>query len=287
MIVSAILISLFLNYRKKQVMEIVRKAQLERDLENFPKSIELYKTGIKQDNRNPYLYQEYGEVQMIMKDYKDAISSFSKVIELKPDYDPPYLRRAHAYIEIRNYRKALEDCNQVINTKASCSAPLGAYLMRGTVFIYLRNFERALSEFNVALRLNPDFFLVYTCRAEVYCYLGKYKQALENTQKSLELNPDLDITYLWRGWANYGLSNFREALEDCNRYLEKDKEAPKAFEVRGLIYKSTNNIDNALADLEQAAKIYKRQHLHDFCQDVQNHIKELTDNKTNDRTKSS
>jgi tetratricopeptide (TPR) repeat protein len=224
---------------------------------------------------------------MKMKNYKNAITSFSKAIALHPDYDYAYLQRAYAYQSFRNYRKALEDCNQVINTKDFSSVPFNAYLTKGTVFIYLNKCERALGEFYLARKLKPDFFLVHTCCAEAYCYLGKYEQGLESIQQALKLNRDFDINYLWRGWANYGLSKFEEALEDCNYYIQNDKDpSPKAFEVRGLIYKAGNVFDRALEDLEKAASLYKKEQLHTFYEEVCHHIREIREQKLETKTTS-
>ncbi|MFN5514337.1 MAG: tetratricopeptide repeat protein [Cyanobacteriota bacterium] len=262
---------------KQHTIKIIKKAQLEFDLENYLKSIELYEKAINRDRKNFLLYYESGVTKMVLKDYNGAISTFSKAIKINPNFDPPYLQRARALIEIGNYKKALEDCNQVINTKTNDLVPFWAYLIRGSVFIHLQKYDRALYEFELAFQIKPDFPLIYSCKAEAYCYLGRYETAFEYAQKAQELDRDFHLNILWEGWANYGLSKLEEALDCCNRYLEKDDKNPKAFEIRGLIYKENKQYDDALKDLKLSASLYKEMKLTSFYKEVCKYIQEITE----------
>ena len=83
-----------------------------------------------------------------------AIATFTRVIELKPDFAEGWNKRATLYFLVGEYRKSLADCDQVI--------------------------ER-----------NPHHFGVLSGYAQIYARLGAYDRALDYARRALALNPNL------------------------------------------------------------------------------------------------
>ena len=118
----------------------------------------------------------------------DAIELYNKVLEIDPNYAKVYSWRACAYISLKDYEQAIQDCNKCIELKPSYSE---AYLNRGD--------------------LN---------RGEAYSKLGQYEQAIQDYSKAIERRKNNHIAYSYRGWAYFELGDYEKARQDCNKALE-------------------------------------------------------------------
>ncbi len=97
----------------------------------------LYRTGVKQMNS--------GQL-------RKGIATFSRIIELKPEFAEGWNKRATLYFLAGDYRKSLEDCAQVIKRNPYHFGALAGY---GQIYLRLEDYEHALAYFRRALEVNP------------------------------------------------------------------------------------------------------------------------------------
>jgi tetratricopeptide (TPR) repeat protein len=100
------------------------------------------------------LYQT-GIEQMAAGELQQAIVTFTRVIEIKPDFAEGWNKRATLYFLVGDLRKSLADCDQVLNR-------------------------------------NPYHFGALAGYAQIYTRLEYYDRALEYSRRALEVNPNLD-----------------------------------------------------------------------------------------------
>jgi tetratricopeptide (TPR) repeat protein len=100
----------------------------------------LYQTGIEQTNA--------GELEQ-------AIATFTRIIEIKPDFAEGWNKRATLYFLVGDLRKSLADCDEV-------------------------------------MKRNPYHFGALAGYAQIYARLEYYDRALEYSRRALEINPNLD-----------------------------------------------------------------------------------------------
>jgi tetratricopeptide (TPR) repeat protein len=82
-----------------------------------------------------------------------AISTFSEIIKLKPDFAEGWNKRATLYFMTEQYDKSLEDCDEVMKRNPYHFGALSGY---GHVHIEFRLFEQAIDYFQRALKINPN-----------------------------------------------------------------------------------------------------------------------------------
>jgi tetratricopeptide (TPR) repeat protein len=103
-----------------------------------PKVERLYRTGIE---------------QMSSGDLRKGITTFTRVIELKPDFAEGWNKRATLYFLAGEYRKSLADCAQVIKRNPYHFGALAGY---GQIYLRLEDYDRSLEYFQRALEVNPN-----------------------------------------------------------------------------------------------------------------------------------
>ncbi len=93
-----------------------------------------------------------GVEQMKGGDLHKAITTFTRIIKLKPDFAEGWNKRATLYFLTGEYRKSLADCDQVIKRNPYHFGALAGY---GQIYLRLEDYARALDYFRRALEVNP------------------------------------------------------------------------------------------------------------------------------------
>ena len=82
-----------------------------------------------------------------------AISTFSEIIKLKPEFAEGWNKRATLYYMTEQYDKSLEDCDEVMKRNPYHFGALSGY---GHIHIEFRLLDQAIEYFQRALQINPN-----------------------------------------------------------------------------------------------------------------------------------
>ena len=94
-----------------------------------------------------------GVAEMSEQRFPEAIATFTRVIELKPDFAEGWNKRATAYFLAGEYRRSLKDCDEVMKRNPQHFGVLSGY---GQIYLRLDQPEKALEYFRRALAVNPN-----------------------------------------------------------------------------------------------------------------------------------
>ncbi len=128
-----------------------------------------------------------------------ALDAFNKAIQLDTQNPDAYLCRATYYMNLVNYKLALEDCETAIRFNPTGDVSPGPYMLKGLIYSYMKQFNKALNELERAIAINPKNNQIYVFRGDVYSNLGNYKQALVDYEKAIELDNEDALSYEGRG----------------------------------------------------------------------------------------
>jgi tetratricopeptide (TPR) repeat protein len=98
------------------------------------------------------LYQT-GVEQMSAGEVDRSIATFTRIIELKPDFAEGWNKRATLYFLAGDLRKSLADCDEVMKRNPYHFGALAGYAQ---IYIRLEQYERALEYARKALAINPN-----------------------------------------------------------------------------------------------------------------------------------
>ena len=98
------------------------------------------------------LYQR-GLAEMQAGDLAEAIATFSRVIEAKPDFAEGWNKRATLYFMTGDLRRSLADCDEVVKRNPAHFGALSGYAQ---IYARLAYYERALDYARRALAVNPN-----------------------------------------------------------------------------------------------------------------------------------
>ena len=122
------------------------------------------------------VYLDRGQAYEYIKKYVFAIKDYTKALRIKPDAYT-YQRRAETYIVLRQYKKAMEDLNKVIQLQQKTRGRNmdGGLFSKGSLlskraecYIGLKIFNCAIKDLKRAIRSSERKDLYYARIAELY-----------------------------------------------------------------------------------------------------------------------
>lgn len=150
-----------------------------------------------------YVYCEQGDLYLRKRNYDDAISEYTKAIELNFQWAKVYEGRGRAYLYKSEYNKAISDFTKAIELDPQYAR---AYANRSTAYEHEGMHEEAISDHKkfvaITARHQADFWYKKAC---VYASMGDKTNALENLKKAIALDPDYINNKIIKGSPLFGM----------------------------------------------------------------------------------
>jgi tetratricopeptide (TPR) repeat protein len=205
--------------------------------------------------------------------YDSLAKHSAEAMDLFPDYPHPYYYNGVAYMQLKQYEKAIQpfkDGKQFVFEDTPLAAGFCSNL--GEVYNNLKDYEKSDKEFDKALELDPNNAGVLNNYAY---YLSLRKESLEKAEKmskhSLELAPS-SVSYIdTYGWILYQEQKYEEA----KKYLEKAFE--RGGNNRSAIVEHYGDVLYKLNDVDKAVENWQKSKVLGNTSEIL--IKKITDRK--------
>lgn len=131
-------------------------------------------------------YYEQGLEKYHAADYRGAIRSLNKSIQLDPNHADAYNKRGNSKLRAFNqdFRGAMADYSKFIELEPM--NPKG-YFNRGLVRSTLEDYDRAIEDFTEAIKLDPNYTIAYKERGDAKKLMGNKEGALADYEAATEM----------------------------------------------------------------------------------------------------
>ena len=197
-----------------------------------------------------------GEVYRLTSKLDDALTDFTRVVDLDPNDTWAMTNRGRTYRAMERYDEALQDFNQAIELDPNY---IWAIANRGETYQFMERYDEALEDFDRAVELAPEHKYCIAQRAWLQQSLGNYEQSTEDFKYLIQFFPENASYIAGRGLTSLLRGNYGSALEDWNRAMELDKNPP-VFCCRALTYGRLGKVEQANKDISQAIKLAQEQY---------------------------
>jgi len=153
------------------------------------------------------------------KIWKNEIVLWQDVVQKSPHKARPYINRGWAYYNQGNFIQAMSDYTKAIEINPDLIYP---YDDRGLIYARQGELTRAISEYNKAIAINPYYAKVYDDRGVTYLKQDHYLQALADFNKAIKVNPEYVDAYNDRGGFYAQQGKLSQAMIDYKKSIKID-----------------------------------------------------------------
>ncbi|TRV58583.1 MAG: tetratricopeptide repeat protein [Microcystis panniformis Mp_MB_F_20051200_S6D] len=169
--------------------------------------------------RASQLWHEKGLIHAMGKEYEQAIASWDRALEFKPDYHEAWNNRGVALGNLGRYEEAIASWDRALEFKPDDHE---AWYGRGVALGKLGRDEQAIASWDRALEFKPDYHEAWYGRGNALGNLGRYEQAIASYDRAIKINLNYANAYYNKACC-YGLQNNVElAIENLQRAINLD-----------------------------------------------------------------
>ena len=197
-------------------------------------------------------YNNSGIAYIKRNELEQAISSFSKAMELDPSYADAYCNRGVVYYFKGEYDRSLTDYNEAIELDP---CHVVTYNNRGVAYSNEGEQEKAIGDFTRAIEIKSDYADAYNNRGNAYGNRGEYDRAIIDYTKAIELKVNYTEAYNNRGNAYGNKGEYEKAITDYTRAIELNTKFADAYHNRAVAYYNRTDFDSAIKNYTKAIEL--------------------------------
>lgn len=133
------------------------------------------------------LWFEKGLIHIAANEHEEAITSFDRALEFKPDYHKAWNNRGSALFSLGRYEEAIASHDRALEFKTDLHE---AWYNRGSALFGLGRYEEAISSYDKAIEIKFSDPRAYYNKACAYSLQSNLELSLENLQKAIQFNPE-------------------------------------------------------------------------------------------------
>lgn len=241
----------------------------EKAVLNFNKSLQVT------IDKNLFLAASFwkGEAHSIMREYNEAINSYSKVFQNAQASDPFHVRSrygiGYAYLNNDKKEDALRHFKEYVNKTSQDKENTfyhDAILRVGDLYAWFKKFDDAIAAYNTAIdQNNPEKDYAHYRKGIVYAFQNKTEQAISSYDQVIKNYPGsiyLDDALYNKAYVYYTSGNFSQAMQVINTLLKVQPGSayvPYAILYRGLSNTNLGKHNEALEDFRKIIAEYPGQ----------------------------
>jgi tetratricopeptide (TPR) repeat protein len=157
----------------------------------------------------------------------------------------------------RSPNVSIMGCTALIDAKQEVGEELAkVYSNRALAYLDKRDYDRAIQDYDEAILLNPTSAAYYLDRGDAYYYKEQHAKAIQDFDRSIQLDPAAPDAWWLRCRSRAIVNILNDALSDCSEALRLRPTHWGAYTSRGLAYLKLKQFDQAIADYDAALKLF-------------------------------
>lgn len=143
--------------------------------------------------QTPISLTEQADLEFEKGNYNKAVLLYNKLIFIEPNNASNYSGRAYSYYNMKEYKKAISDCNTGLKFEKKIVTKYYLHKLKGDCYYNLEKWEDAIISYDSFLEFLFDDIEVNSCKSEALFKLEKYNEAIENTNELFRIKGEKNI----------------------------------------------------------------------------------------------
>lgn len=135
--------------------------------------------------------------------YSEAVKKYEEALKIEPGNTLALLEASLAYTNLKQYKKCIEYCDQIIASQSEPDHIVHAYMNKGTAYDLSGEKDKAIETYKAGLKIQPGAYLLYYNLGYTYLTNQDIENAELNTLKALSYNPEHSSSNYLLGYTQY------------------------------------------------------------------------------------
>jgi tetratricopeptide (TPR) repeat protein len=141
-----------------------------------------------------------------------------------------------------------------LNTQVLAQSQSKLIADKGREYYKVKEYEKAIAQYDEALKIRPDWSVVYSFRSDAKRKKGDLQGALKDVNLSIKYDSLNHIPYIRRARILEELKDYQGAIADYGKILSISKEYYQAHGSRAKLRKKIGDIEGVIADYDALIK---------------------------------
>lgn len=196
-----------------------------------------------------------GRIDMARGDFRKAIATFTVLLKDRPENREVRFDRASCYLEIKNSKAAIEDCNSIFKQELSKDERIKALFLRSACHTEERHPEMAKADLETILSIEANHESAQLLLALTYDQLGQPQEALNRLNLFVHAHPQSVEGLIARAELEEKLDMKAAARADYDQAITLSPQSPTAYVKRACLLLHMDLRHLAEKDVRQAIKL--------------------------------
>jgi tetratricopeptide (TPR) repeat protein len=183
--------------------------------------------------------------------YQDALVTYDKALEIKPDFAPAWLGQGKTFYNLRRYKEALTAYDKAIQLQADS---LPSWTGRGLTLEKLERYGEAIASFDKALEFQNNSPELWSGKGNALLSLNRYDEAIKAFDKAIELKADDAQAWYSKGRALQSIKRYDDAISSYDKASQFKPDFVQAWYNRGNALVNLQRYNDAFAAYDKAVQ---------------------------------
>jgi tetratricopeptide (TPR) repeat protein/serine/threonine protein kinase len=166
---------------------LLARAQVYRYSQQSTKALADLVTATELDSNDAETWAGRGSLHSQMNQVKEAIESYTKALQLRPDREVWRSARNSAYVRLRQWDKVAADATEALDVLPKPNVFF--LLQRGDAYVKLEQWDKALADYAQVTKATPNNFFAWDKRSDVHALRGEWDKALAVLEEGIRAQP--------------------------------------------------------------------------------------------------
>ena len=184
--------------------------------------------------------------------YRDALYNYDRALDIKPNNDVVWLRKANVFLAMGRYEDALVACKRASELRPGEST---AWYLMGLAYNQLGDFEKELKAYDTALKIQPRMEAALLNKGATLFQLHRFEWALRVYEDMCNFFPKDAMAFNNKGIVLKAMARPKEALEAFDKASFLNREYIDPVVNRALTLVAMGRIAEAIEAWKAALQI--------------------------------
>ncbi|RLD24834.1 MAG: hypothetical protein DRI71_01385 [Bacteroidetes bacterium] len=233
-------------------LNFLKKGNQAYENNNLNEAIRFYDEAIAKDSAFVDAWNNKGLAQMQQAKYDDAIYSFDRAIEYKPDYGEALLNNAQANLAVHQHFAALDQLAQLENIWSDKSL---LHFTAGLIHSEMGEDSIALADFLKAKELDSSNAEILVNIANIYYHQHQSDNAIKYLQDAIKIDANQSQAYNILAMVYAFQEQYEDALTAVNTAISLDKHDAFFVNNKGYVLLQLEELVEAEENIIQSMKM--------------------------------